>query len=155
MNTLESLRSLSPCSGLISQLILITFCLSAPVLVIEVSAQTAPSGPVARLITSTSDGVSYPRPRRVSAGNARRSEVPSPAAFPSTNQATETERRAFAATNEMRAKNGVSPLNWDTELCRMARAHSERMARLGFSLTKHRKACVLKIVLGRRESAFR
>lgn len=132
MNTLESQRSMSICPRLISQLILITVCLCAPALVTEVSAQTEPSRPVARLVTSTSDEVSYPRPRKVSAGSARRSEVSSPAAFPAINQTTETERRAFAATNEMRARNGVSPLNWDTELCRMARAHSEKMARLGF-----------------------
>ncbi|MCM3901873.1 MAG: CAP domain-containing protein [Pyrinomonadaceae bacterium] len=132
MTALEFPRSLSICSRFISQLILITVCLCAAALVIEVSAQTVPSRPVARLVTSTSDEVSFPRPRRVSAGSARRSEVPSPAAFPSINHATETERKAFEATNEMRANNGVSPLSWDAELCRMARAHSEKMARLGF-----------------------
>lgn len=134
MNTLESPRSLPICSTLNSRLILITVCLFAPVLSSGVSAQSLPSLPVARLITSTSDEIRYSRPRRVSVplGDARRSEVPTPAAFPSINQAAETERRAFEATNEMRARNGFSPLSWDGDLCRMARAHSEKMARLGF-----------------------
>lgn len=131
MNTLESSRSLSISSRLISLSILITVSLFAPALMFGVSAQTVHSRPVARLVTSTSDEIGYSRPRPVSADNARRAGVPS-SAFPSSNQATETERRAFEATNEMRAKNGVSPLNWDSDLCRMARAHSEKMARLGF-----------------------
>ena len=29
-------------------------------------------------------------------------------------------------------ENGLAPLAWDSELCRMARAHSEQMARLEF-----------------------
>ncbi|MGI9167511.1 MAG: CAP domain-containing protein [Pyrinomonadaceae bacterium] len=90
--------------------------------------------PGARLITSSSEEIHYSRPPGVSVplGDARRSEVPAPAAFPSINQATETEQRAFDATNEMRERNGFSPLSWDSELCRMARAHSEKMARLEF-----------------------
>ncbi len=134
MNTLESPRSLSIRSTLISRLILFTVCLFAPGLVSGVLAQSLPSRPVARLITSTSDEIRYSRPRRVSVplGDASRSEAPTPAAFPSINQATETERRAFEATNEMRARNGFSPLSWDSDLCRMARAHSEKMAQLGF-----------------------
>lgn len=106
-----------------------TVCLLAPVLMSGVSAQTLASRPEARLITSTSDEVRYSRPRRASvpAVDARGSE----AVFPPS-QATEAERHAFEATNEMRAKSGLSPLSWDTELSKMARTHSERMARLGF-----------------------
>jgi uncharacterized protein YkwD len=68
----------------------------------------------------------------VGVSEARRSEAPPRDAFRSINQVTDTERRAFEATNEMRARNGFSPLSWDSELCRMARAHSEKMALLGF-----------------------
>lgn len=32
----------------------------------------------------------------------------------------------------MRERNGLAPLSWDSDLCRMARAHSEKMARLEF-----------------------
>lgn len=85
---------------------------------------------MARLITDPVDEISYSRPRRV--GNANLSESPTSSAFPSLNQATETERRAFEATNEMRARHGFSQLSWDSVLCRMARTHSEKMARLGF-----------------------
>jgi len=133
MNTIESPRSLSISSTFIARLILVTVCLFAPVLLSGVSAQSLPSRPVARLITSTSDEIPYSRPRSVSVAvsDARRSEVSTPA-FPSINQATQTERRAFAATNEMRSRNGFSPLSWDSDLCRIARAHSEKMARLGF-----------------------
>lgn len=42
------------------------------------------------------------------------------------------ERRAFELINEQRAANGEAPLVWDAELCRMARMHSENMARMGF-----------------------
>ena len=45
---------------------------------------------------------------------------------------TVAERQAFVSTNEIRERNGVSLLTWDNELSRMARAHSEKMARLGF-----------------------
>ncbi|MDQ3665671.1 MAG: CAP domain-containing protein [Acidobacteriota bacterium] len=89
---------------------------------------------MARLVTSTSDEIHNSKLRRASValGNARRSEATAPAGIPSIAQATEPERRAFEATNEMRARNGFSPLSWDSDLCRMARAHSEKMARLGF-----------------------
>lgn len=42
------------------------------------------------------------------------------------------ERRAFALINEQRARNGESALQWDEELCQMAREHSLRMAQQGF-----------------------
>lgn len=122
-------------SWLVSRLVLITGWLIGPVLLTGASPQSLPSRPVARLITSTSDEISYSRPRRISVGgtDARRSEAPPTlATVPSINQATETERRAFSATNEVRARNGVLPLSWDGDLCRLARTHSEKMARLGF-----------------------
>jgi uncharacterized protein YkwD len=46
--------------------------------------------------------------------------------------ASSLERRAFDLINSERAKNGLPPLVWDAELCRMARLHSEKMARLNF-----------------------
>ncbi len=42
------------------------------------------------------------------------------------------ERRAFEETNLVRIQRGLAPLVWDSELCRMARAHSENMAQLRF-----------------------
>ena len=42
------------------------------------------------------------------------------------------EKRAFERTNLARIKNGLPPLAWDGEVCRMARAHSENMSRQGF-----------------------
>ena len=106
----------------------------APVLLSGVSAQSLPSRPVARLITSTSDEIPHSRPRRVNAAvsDTPRSEARTAAAVSTINGATETERRAFEATNLMRARNRLAPLSWDSDLCRMARAHSEKMARLEF-----------------------
>jgi len=46
--------------------------------------------------------------------------------------ATQIERRAFEQTNHARTQNGLGPLVWDSELCRMARVHSEIMAQRGF-----------------------
>jgi uncharacterized protein YkwD len=45
--------------------------------------------------------------------------------------ASSLERRAFELINSQRIANGETPLVWDTELCRMARQHSEEMARSG------------------------
>ena len=42
------------------------------------------------------------------------------------------EKRAFEQTNLARIQNGLPPLAWDGEVCRMARAHSENMSRRGF-----------------------
>ena len=42
------------------------------------------------------------------------------------------EKRAFEQTNLVRVRNGLAPLAWDGEVCRMARAHSENMSREGF-----------------------
>jgi len=42
------------------------------------------------------------------------------------------EKRAFEQTNAVRLKNGLPALTWDSEVCVMARAHSESMSRLNF-----------------------
>jgi uncharacterized protein YkwD len=39
------------------------------------------------------------------------------------------EKRAFEQTNLVRVKNGLPPLTWDADVCRMARIHSESMSR--------------------------
>src|ERR1044071_6280774 len=39
------------------------------------------------------------------------------------------EKRAFEQTNLVRVKNGLAPLTWDADICRMARIHSESMSR--------------------------
>lgn len=39
------------------------------------------------------------------------------------------EKRAFEETNLVRVKNGLKPLIWDDDVCRMARIHSESMSR--------------------------
>jgi uncharacterized protein YkwD len=46
--------------------------------------------------------------------------------------ANSIERRAFEKTNLARVQNGLSPLVWDADLYRMARIHSEKMARDGY-----------------------
>jgi len=42
------------------------------------------------------------------------------------------EKRAFEETNIVRVKNGLAPLTWDADVCRMARIHSESMSRNGY-----------------------
>jgi uncharacterized protein YkwD len=44
----------------------------------------------------------------------------------------EIESRAFAETNLVRVNNGLPPLIWDGDVCRMARIHSESMSRQGY-----------------------
>ena len=75
--------------------------------------QDAKSQPVARLITSIA-----PVAKVVSA----------PAAI----EPNDIEKRAFEQTNLMRTQNGLPPLTWDGDVCRMARIHSESMSRQGY-----------------------
>lgn len=42
------------------------------------------------------------------------------------------ERRAFDATNLVRIENGLPALDWDADVCRMARTHSESMSRMNY-----------------------
>jgi uncharacterized protein YkwD len=74
--------------------------------------------PVARLITRFSP--------------ATTSTVVSANASPTLAEASAIERRAFAQTNAMRVQNGLPPLAWDADICRMARVHSESMSRLNY-----------------------
>lgn len=92
----------------------------------SVSAQSLASRPVARLIGETP---TYSSSRSVSASVAGTTTKP---ASPPLAEATQPERRAFEVTNQVRVKNGLVPLAWDHELCRMARAHSQAMAKKGF-----------------------
>jgi uncharacterized protein YkwD len=88
-------------------------------------AQTAKAQPVARLLSLPRDTVATSRPRRVSDATPRSN-------YPSLNDATPIERRAFEMTNAARQQNGLPPFEWDPELCRMGRAHSEDMVRRSF-----------------------
>jgi uncharacterized protein YkwD len=133
MNIPLGMTSLSIPSSLKVPFALLIFCLFAPSLWLQVSAQSLPSSPVARLISNTSSETPYTRPRRVNelTSDTNRPEASSSVVSSST-LLTETERQAFRSTNEIRERNGVSLLTWDNELTRMARAHSEKMSRLGF-----------------------
>jgi uncharacterized protein YkwD len=101
--------------------------LTAGVFVPGARAQGVEGRPVARLITAAPAGS---RPRRVNSLTV----LPAPAiATLSTSllEANPIEKRAFDETNRERVKNGLQPFVWDADLCRMARSHSENMARLG------------------------
>jgi len=97
----------------------------------NVPAQNIQPHPVARLLSDPVNDVGDSRPRRV-ALEENRSAPTTTAAAVFSESPTEIERRAFDQTNVIRVKNGLAPLVWDPQLCRMARAHSERMALLGF-----------------------
>src|ERR1700730_9766383 len=91
------------------------------------AAQNVDSRPVARLVTSTTPL----RPRRVRPN----ADYSAPAAKPilaTAEAANSIERRAFQKTNLARVQNGLSPLTWDADLYRMAKIHSEKMARDGY-----------------------
>jgi uncharacterized protein YkwD len=95
-------------------------------------AQSAQGQPVARLISSSlSNSVS--RPRRVAENSAVTSANAGAAlSLPAFEDAGTIERTAFEKTNEARVQNGLQPLAWDPLLCKMARMHSEDMARRGY-----------------------
>lgn len=110
-------------------------CLLLMVLLGVASAQTVQQQPVARLIGGDEAFTRPPRVRLLINANAPASaeaEVMNTAGSISIDQAFESERRAFNVTNEARVKNGLVPLTWDAELCRMARMHSESMAKRKF-----------------------
>lgn len=48
---------------------------------------------------------------------------------PTLAEASAIERRAFEQTNLIRVQHGLPPFVWDADVCRMARDHSESMAR--------------------------
>lgn len=89
-------------------------------------AQPNARRPVARMI-----GSSGPRPVLASPGRCG-----SRANFVATSSASvapsAAERRAFELVNEERRGRGQQPLAWDGELTRLARRHSENMARQNF-----------------------
>ena len=92
------------------------------------NAQSSSSRPVARLITSSGDVSTFSsRPRIINAAHAGATIVSSAVAG-----ATSDERKAFDLVNAERRSRGESPLVWDAELTRMARLHSEKMARQNF-----------------------
>jgi uncharacterized protein YkwD len=88
--------------------------------------QSSSGRPVARLITAS--GSEAAPQMQMNHGMATRPVAASSAAV----IANSLERRAFDLINSERARNGLPPLVWDAELCRMARLHSEKMARLNF-----------------------
>jgi uncharacterized protein YkwD len=96
-------------------------------------AQNLQPRPVARLISEPVADTHYSRPRRVkSEENSTVTVASATTVSSSLDDATAVERRAFEQTNAARLENGLAPLAWDAELWRIARAHSERMARQGF-----------------------
>jgi uncharacterized protein YkwD len=98
----------------------------------SVAGQNIQPRPVARLLSEPAATASLARPRRVKLETSTSASVePSPTTS-SLEGATTIERRAFEQTNAARSENGLPLLTWDPELCRLARAHSERMASQGF-----------------------
>ena len=93
----------------------------------SVSAQSSAPRPVARMI-----GSSGPRPMLASPGGcgARANFVATSSATAAAPSAA--ERRAFELVNEERRARGQQPLLWDGDLTRLARQHSENMARQNF-----------------------
>jgi uncharacterized protein YkwD len=96
-------------------------------------AQNIQPRPLARLISEPVADARYSRPRRVNLEESSASRAqPATAISPALDDANAVERRAFDQTNVARVENGLPPLTWDPELCRMARAHSEQMALLAY-----------------------
>jgi uncharacterized protein YkwD len=112
-------------------------CLFVAGLFLEAEAQTKAGRPVARLIGVGNPGVSGSARSEACETNARLMN----ASFNGTSatrartarvSATSDERRAFDLINAERRARGESSLVWDAELTRMARLHSESMARQNF-----------------------
>jgi len=132
LNTLQTPTSKTIVRSITFALLL----LASPALCQSVLAQNLQPRPVARLISDPVGDTAYTRPRRVKLEEGspvtRVTTAAAAAASPSLDDANAIERRAFEQTNQARLENGLTELAWDSELCRMARAHSERMALQGF-----------------------
>ena len=110
-----------------SRLFLLTFgVLSLMLASVSTATVYAQSQPVARLVSSSLDSGTS-RPAIKLAAPARNNSTSS-----NLEEAGSIERRAFEETNVVRAKNGLPPLVWDSQLYKLARTHSEGMARLKF-----------------------
>lgn len=95
-------------------------------------AQDLQPRPIARLISEPVADTRYSRPRRVNLGGSSATTAKPAAKVSPADGANAVERRAFEQTNAARVENGLAPLVWDPELCRMAREHSEQMALQGY-----------------------
>lgn len=123
--TSGSLFSKVSASGFLC-LLIFTFCQTT-------RAQSIQPRPIARLISDPRTDVALSRPRRVTTSDAHHLGANSgTASSPSIDEATTIERQAFEKTNQARIKNRMEPLAWAADLCRMAREHSESMARQGY-----------------------
>ena len=106
-------------------LVLSLSILTGNAIIPDTFAQTPSVAPATGLLASPSFRAASLRARRVS-GSTGGEAGPGPV------EATELERRAFELTNAARAENNLGSLVWSSELCQMARMHSESMALLGF-----------------------
>lgn len=118
-------RSASKCASL-AFLCSLSFAFLAATTV-ESFGQSSSGRPVARLITSSRQA--EPQQQTQHRMVVRPAVVASSSAPVAANS---LERRAFDLINSERAKNGLPPLVWDGELCRVARLHSDNMGRLNF-----------------------
>jgi uncharacterized protein YkwD len=118
------------------RLVLVSLCLASLAGVVSAKEPTKPAPrPVARLL-STSRTLEPARPQTRVISTSYRAEprlAPAPrASTAAVSAATMSERRLLELVNAERRARGRRPLSWDGELTRMARYHSENMARQGF-----------------------
>ncbi len=92
-----------------------------------VKGQRVESRPISRMI---GPGSSMTRPRRVTSSNTSVTSR-TPVGL-ECEEANPVELRAFEQTNIERVKHGLPAFVWDSDLMRMARQHSENMARSNF-----------------------
>lgn len=94
-------------------------------------AERAPERPVARMLSTSSRPEIPPQLRARLVARASAPSAPAYAAA-AVVAATGDERRAFELINAERGKKGLKPLVLDGSLTRVARYHSDNMAREGF-----------------------
>lgn len=87
--------------------------------------------PVARLVSTTRNEDSRPRARLITSRGVAAAGIEARTVAASNFEATGDERRTFEMINAARRENGRQQLAWDGELSRMARLHSQDMARAG------------------------
>jgi uncharacterized protein YkwD len=103
---------------------------AAPAFAVKGTKRDGPR-PVARLLSASKQEVPSRVRARLVARAVPASASYSPAVAPAVS-VTGDERRAFDLINAERRRRGRGPLVWDNSLTRMARYHSENMARQGF-----------------------
>jgi uncharacterized protein YkwD len=125
-------RTLMTTSLRVVFLLIISLVTCTSVAFAQKAARTSTSQPVARLIMSGPLPPDADNSREHSTVSNRSSSASTTTTYVVSQSVASLERRAFELINAQRTARGQKALPWDAQLARLARQHSENMARTDF-----------------------